>query len=1574
MGVFSRELETFYRSTLLNDPAELPEPPIQYADYAEWQRDWFQGEAITPLTDYWKKQLSNTTRLELPADRPRTKQPDYTTALCSLQLSAESTKKIRQMGREENCTIFMTLLACFNVLLHRYAGETDIVIGAPISGRHGLDEIKDLIGCFVNTLVFRTDLSGDPSFRQLLGRVRKMALEAYRHSELPFDKLVEILRPDRSDRRNPLFDIMINIHEASWHEFRLEGLKIEESRLAEPLSDSALSLDVILDNDRLHLNLKYQSALFDEWRINRMLGHLKTLLEGCVANPDQSIATLPLLTEIEQQQILKEWNNTVREYPSDKCIHTLFEQQAQATPDAVALMFENQQLTYGELNCRANQLAHLLLARDIKMDQTVALLMNRSMELLISILAILKAGGAYLPLDPKHPWERLQTILDDAAPKLLLTTGSHQESLIGHLNVDVLNIDALQSELDAADKRDPNIPINPGNLAYVLYTSGSTGIPKGVMIEHGSVINLTCALQTQVFDNVDKRPLRVALNTPITFDASVQQWTRLLGGDCIILLPEEVSHDTQAFIAALRAQHVDVLGCTPTQLRLLFDEGLFNDAGNSPAIVLCGGEAIDDELWRLATAHQRSHIFNVYGPTECTVDATCCLIDAKTNSPNIGRPLANVQAYILDRNQQPVPIGIPGELWLGGAGVGRGYLNKPELTASSFIPDPHANSPNARLYKTGDLACYLPDGNIEYLGRIDFQIKLRGYRIELGEIESLLRQHPSVKDAVAIVREDAPGDQRLTAYVTPAGTGVDTGELRHILAAKLPEYMVPGIIVCLVVFPLTSSGKTDRNALPAPAQCRSQLGNAFTPPSTLYEKKIAAIWSEVMALDRPGLHDNFFELGGHSLLATRVISRINRAFGTQLPLRDLFESPTIAGLAQALQELTQNEQGGAGDFIGIPLIPRQQQRTNAPLSFAQQRLWFLDQLYPDKADYNLQQLLQLDGPLNIAALCDALNAVINRHEALRTTFAKHGDETQQHIAPELVIEVPLLDLCGHHDAASELQQHVDDETSRPFDLSSGPLFRAKLFRLAPQRHALLVMMHHIVSDGWSMEIFNRELGALYNGYCHNRPASLVDLPVQYLDYAVWQRQQADSLQQQLDYWRQQLNGAPQVLELPTDKVRPAVQSFNGKCHSIDLPPQLSDALKRLAQYENATLFMVLLSAYQSLLHRYSGQDDILVGTPIAGRTQAELEPLIGFFVNSLVMRARFAPEISFRQLLAQVRETALGAFSHQELPFEKLVETLAPQRDVSRNPLFQAMFSLQNDGRVLPQMEQLGVISIDIGINRAKFDLTLFVCEWDNGLRATFNYASDLFDDATIERMAGHYLTLLTAIVESPDQAIVRLPLLTEKELVQLTEWNTTSATFDARLCIQSIFECKAAQTPDVVALSLNEQEMTYGELNCRANRLAHYLIQKGVQPESRVAICMERSIDAVVSLLGIIKAGGAYLPLDASYPEERLRFMLEDSRAILVLTHYGLMPQTGGRQVIDLDQVASQINACDDSNPASGDDPERLLYVMYTSGSTGTPKGVEVPHRAVNRLVQNSGFANLGSDQVFLLLAPSFF
>jgi amino acid adenylation domain-containing protein len=899
MGIFSRELEVLYDSALGGEAAQLPELPIQYADFAEWQRRWLQGPEITPLADYWTHALTGAPRLMLPFDRPYSKTNDYRAERRSLQLPPELTRDIKRLAHEENCSLFMTVLAGFNALLHRYTGENDIVIGAPVSGRHDNTHIQESIGFFVNTIALRTDLSHNPTFRQLLGRVRKTALAAYQHSALPFDKVVELLRPDRHDLRNPLFDVMINLHEAAWHEFKLAGLEVEEWHPAEPLTDVALSLDLSLQGKHLELNFNFQTALFDEWRIDNMLANLYTLLEGCATDPDCKLSDLPLLSEQERHTLLVAWNDTQADFPADTTIPELFERQVHATPDGTALIFENRKFTYAELNAHANRLAHLLLAAGIAADQTVALLMNRSHEVMVCILAVLKAGGAYMPLDPKHPPQRLKTIIEDAAPKVLLTSAMHRATAKDIFAGKIIQTTDLPFDARTSDSTNPNVSRRPEQLAYVLYTSGSTGAPKGVMVQHDAVISLAFALQSRVFDHSQRHPFKVSLSTALTFDASVQQWIRLLWGDCLVILPEGMNVDPKLFVAALRTQAVDVLDCTPTQLRLLFAEGLFEGHGEYPEIVLCGGEAVDQALWDKASSIPRVRFYNVYGPTECTVDATCCRIDPRLPTPSIGRPHANVRAYILDVNRNPLPIGVKGELWLGGIGVARGYLNRAELTRERFVKDPFGDDPHARLYKTGDLARYLPDGNIEYLGRADYQVKMRGFRIEPGEIETVLRRQAMVKDCVVIMREDAPGDQRLSAYVIPAGDGIEVPSLMRVLKTNLPDYMVPADIIPIDAFPLTSSGKIDRKALPAPVRDRWQA-TEFIAPRTPYEIRVAAIWAQTLSVPRPGIHDNFFDLGGHSLLAIRVMARINRDFGIQLPLRELFQNPNIEGLVQAI--------------------------------------------------------------------------------------------------------------------------------------------------------------------------------------------------------------------------------------------------------------------------------------------------------------------------------------------------------------------------------------------------------------------------------------------------------------------------------------------------------------------------------------------------------------------------------------------------------------------------------------------------------------------------------------------------
>jgi amino acid adenylation domain-containing protein len=906
MGVFSRELEAFYRSIVRSETIQLPELPIQYSDYVKWQRNRLRDEAISPLLDYWKQQLSGCTRLELPTDRSPTKLPDYRVRRSSLTLPVELTNKIKRLGQEENCTLFMTLLACFNIVLHRYTGETDIVIGIPISGRHGLDETNDLIGFFVNTLVLRTDLSNNPSFRQLLDQVRNMALQAYKHSALPFDKLVEMLRPDRRHGGNPLFDIMINFHESSWHKFRLDGLNVEEKRLAEPLSDTALSLDLLLDNEFLQLNLNYQTALFDEWRIDYMLGHLKTLLEGCVANPDQNIAHLPLLTENERRQILKEWNNTAKQYPSNKTIHALFEAQALTTPDVPAVIFENQQLSYGELNTRANQLAHYLAAQGIGPDVVVGISLERSPEMIIGLLAILKAGGAYLPLDPVYPTERLSFMMQDAGIKLLLTRSSLLTLLPANQARPIL-VDSDWALIARHQDRNPLKSTGPDNLAYLIYTSGSSGKPKGVPIHHQALVNYITGTADFFGIGSDDRVLQFST---ISFDTAAEEiFSTLTRGATLILRTDAMLASIATFLDHCRSLAISKL-ILPTAFWHEIAAQMAEENLPWPEkikLVVIGGEQASNEKLAAWLRHVPKDValINAYGPTETTIATTMGYLHRPNQNIacsriTIGNPVQNSQVYILDQNLEPMPVGIPGELCIGGIGLSRGYLNRPDLTAERFVADPFSDNSNARLYRTGDRTRYLPDSNIEYLGRGDHQVKLRGFRIELGEIEAIFQRQAGVHDAVVIVREDQQNSPYLAAYVIPGDIPPSTHTLQNALKDKLPSYMVPNVYIMLDTWPLTPSGKFNYKALPAPEPNRSSLCNELTTPHTPYEKQIARIWVEVMALENPGLHDSFFELGGHSLLATRVIARINRTFDTQLLLRNLFESPTIAGLAQAL--------------------------------------------------------------------------------------------------------------------------------------------------------------------------------------------------------------------------------------------------------------------------------------------------------------------------------------------------------------------------------------------------------------------------------------------------------------------------------------------------------------------------------------------------------------------------------------------------------------------------------------------------------------------------------------------------
>ncbi|HEY7167532.1 MAG TPA: non-ribosomal peptide synthase/polyketide synthase, partial [Candidatus Binatia bacterium] len=1566
MGVFYRELSVCYEAFTHGKPSPLTELPIQYADFALWQREWLRGEVFEAQLEYWRKQLANLSPLQLPTDRPRPALQTYRGRSQTFTLTRDLTNSLRALNRTEGVTLFMTLLAGFQVLLHRYSGQNDVAVGSPIAGRN-VHETEQLIGFFVNALVLRTDLSGDPSFSEVLRRVREVALEAYAHQDVPFENLVEALNPERNLSYSPLFQVMFVLQNAPANAANFDGLGVTPFRIGGETAKFDLTLSLREIGDGLTGYLEYSTDLFDDDTIARMIGHFRTILEGVVASPARPISRLPLLTPSETAEILTGWNQTTVDYPDDCCIHECFEAQVNKRPDAVAVICHDERLTYAVLNARANQLARYLAKHGVQPGSSVGISMQRSIEMIVGVLAILKAGAAYVPLDPAWPAERLKFIVQDTDVRVLLTR--QYESCIRDLNSSELELcpklvlmDRDWEEIAAESAQNPAHETTPEHLAYVMYTSGSTGKPKGVEIPHRGVLRLLFGVDYAHFDP-DETFLHLA---PDAFDAATFEiWGALLHGARCIVAPASASLPQIGQLIA--THHVTTLWLTASFFNAIIDD--------SPEILrgvrqlLTGGEALSvDHVRRALELLPDTQIINGYGPTESTTFACCYPIprrlDLRVSSIPIGQSIGNTQIYILDEKLNPVPVGISGEIYIGGDGLARDYLNQPALTAEKFIPDPFSKKTGARLYKTGDRARYLPDGTLEFLGRFDQQVKIRGFRIEPGETGATLDQHPGIRESVVVFEDDISPNPvgsrnrilgpRMLAYVVRKGTDISAAELRDFLSKKLPEYMIPSVFVFVEALPLTVNGKVNRRALPPPNGSRPDLVRIYEGPRTPMEEILANIWAEVLKVNELGIHDNFFESGGHSLIATQAISRMNRVFQIEVPLRTMFETPTVAGVAEWIEQRRHN-----GQPVHLPALTAAPRHDPLPLSFAQQRLWFLDQLEPGRSVYNVPSATRVRGPLDVSALERSLNEIVKRHEALRTTFPSVAGEPVQMIAPSLSLSFQVTHLIGETEKERESQAKfaAREEAEKPFDLARGPLIRAMLLRLEEDDHVLLLTTHHIVFDGWSVGVLNRELSVLYDVYSKTGSSSLVDLPIQYGDFAVWQRQwlAGDVFRDQLSYWKRQLAGIPAVISLPLDRPRPAQQTYRGARQSFGLSTELTQKLKTLSRDRNATLFMTLLAAFQTLLYRYTGQNDIIVGSPIANRNRNEIENLIGFFVNTLVLRADFSKNPTYSELLAQVAETALQAYAHQDLPFEKLVEELSPNRVLSHSPIFQVMFSLQNAPTMTRQLGDLVCESFPASSQTAKFDITLSMDEEPEGLSGSLEYSTELFDAATIEQMLGHFVNLLKGIVADPHQRVSDLPLLSDVERDRLLyQWNITKTAYPKDKCVHDLFERQVEQTPGAIAITFGNQQLTYRELNEGANQLARYLQSSGVGPERLVGLFMERSLEMVVGLLGILKSGGAYLPLDPKYPKDRLAFMLEDSDARLLITQESLLaslPEHRAR-LICLDKDRSEINKESYKNPDFGSASDNLAYIIYTSGSTGKPKGVPIQHRSTVALL----------------------
>jgi amino acid adenylation domain-containing protein len=1562
-----REVSRSYSAVLAGE--DLSDEPLQYADASQWQNDLLESEDAEEGRKYWREQnVSTTERLRLPAQGSLSGHSVFAPRLLSSQLDRDLSANIATLARKYETSPSVFLLSCWQILLWRLSGQSEFVVGVTSDGRT-YEGLQEALGLFGKSLPVICHLEGGVRLTELLRRTEVSAHDAVAWQEYSsWDD-----SPRSQNDIGSLSFLPVGFEFKEDHANSCAGAVSFVIQKRYVCSDRfALKLCCVRTKDSLTTELHYDSSSLRAEDVDRIQAEFQTLLQSVTLNPDARLDDYEIVGAMERQQLI-DFNAVDAGPVSDKCIHRLFEEQVERAPDSIALVFEGNHLTYAELNSRANQVAHRLRTLGVRTDVPVAICMERCLEMVVGILGILKAGGAYVPLDPEYPADRLTYMLRDVDAPVLLTLQRVADRMPRHES-SVICLDTDWDSIAGYSDKNPVVSASDRDLAYVIYTSGSTGSPKGVMVEHGGLVNaVNWIAGTLKLSHLD----RCLLKTPITFDAAGRElFPILISGGTLVITEPSGHRDCRYLAEIIQREQISIFHCVPSLLRLIVEEPAFKDASSMRA-VMCGGEALSPQTIKRFQSRIGAKLYNVYGPTETIIDSTYWPVAESGDQSNvsIGRPIPNAQVYILDDLLRRVPIGVSGYLYIGGIGLARGYVGRSDLTGDKFVPDPFSGRLGARLYKTGDLARYRADGNIEYLGRGDHQVKIRGFRIELGEIEGTLARHPAVHEAIVLVLEDESGDKRLLAYVTANEEIHPTAsELRTFLKDRLPEHMMPAAFIVLDSFPLNANGKVDRRALPAPDSQRPELDEAFVACRTPTEELLAEIWAHVLGVQRVGIHDNFFQLGGHSLLATQVVSRIREAFKVEMPLRDLFESPTVAGLAEKI-----DARGGA-TLQAPPIVPVPRDG-ELPLSFAQQRLWFIDQLEPGSV-YNFPAAVRLKGQLNVAALKLSLNEIVKRHESLRTTFTTVDGRPVQVIAPLLTLALPILDLreLPETEREAEVQRLATNEAQRPFDLAEGPLVRATVLQLGENDHVGLLTMHHIVTDGWSAGILIREMAVIYDAVCSGRPSSLPELPVQYADFAHWQRNwlEGEVLENQLNYWKEQLLGAPPLLELPTDHPRPAIQTFHGAHQSILLAPIVGDRLKALSRQEGVTLFMTMLAAFQVLLQGYTNQDDLVIGTPIANRNRLETEGLIGFFVNTLVLRTSLSGNPVFRDLLRRVREVCLGAYAHQDLPFEKLVEELHLARDLSRNPLFQVMFVLQNTPLQAVDLPGLSLSPVEVDTATTHFDLTMHFADTAQGLLGTLTYNTDLFEAATVARMLTHFESLLGAIAAAPERRLSDLPLLSEAERRNiLVTFNDTKADKPGETCIPQLFEAQVERTPAAIAVVLDDQQLSYEQLNHRANQLANHLRLLGVKSETPVAMCLKHSVDMIVGLLAILKAGGVYVPLDPAYPKDRLAFILEDAQAPVLLSHASLLPglPQHNARVVCLDSDSEIIAQASAENPFCLITPENLAYIIYTSGSTGRPKGVLISHASIaaHCISGQKYYALDSSDRVLQFASLSF-
>ncbi|KAA3617205.1 MAG: amino acid adenylation domain-containing protein [Calditrichaeota bacterium] len=1543
--VIFKDVFTYYEMFRLGHDMPLP-PAKPFREYVAW----LQKQDLKAAENYWSEKLKGLyAPTPLGFQESNNDPNDYGSA--HFLIEKEATEKLNTIATQNQVTLNTVIQAAWSILLSRFSDEKDILFGATVSGRPPqLSGVESMVGLFINTLPVRVDLSDDKNISALLKEIQKTGVEI---RDFEYSPLVQVQQ--WSDIKNKeLFKSIVVF----------ENYPVEKSMQEQQLSikaDNFKSFEqtnfpltvAVAARDDMTIDFAFQKPLFSEDGISRLFCRLKNVLLSFIENPNQKISQVSILDKDEAQFIINEFNQAPI-FEIEKSIIELFEESIESSSQKTALIYaghsnsQASKLTYLELNQKANQLAHFLVDQKISPEEIIAISLRPGIEMIVAMFAIMKAGGAFLPIDPEYPEERLNYIIADSEINIVLTQADLKNKFESVQNCIV--IDTIQDRLKTYPQANPGIYPASNNLAYMIYTSGSTGQPKGTMCNYAGIVNLVKHLGSLI--SHDKKTMLQFAST--SFDASIYEiFGALYTQSTLVLADREQMIPGPELVNVLKENKVTNLTLPPSVLSLLREE-YFPDLKN----IVSGGEALSPDLAR-HWANKNVSVINAYGPTENAVCSTTYVVDINDfeNSVPIGKPLSNNHAYILDEQLNIVPVGFPGELHFSGKTLARGYYNRPSLTSEKFIPNPFSKNPGERLYKTGDLCRYRKDGHIEFLGRIDNQVKVRGFRIELGEIEFAINEITGINDCIVIVRENEQSEPAILAYYIPADNSkIGSKEIRESLRLNLPEYMVPSAFVEMSSFPLTTHKKIDKKALPEPDLKSIGANNEFVTPRNASEETLAVIWSSILGIEKISVFDNFFDLGGHSLLATKLIARIREAFAIDLPLRNVFENNTIDLLSRQIEIIRRQESDQQ-----LPEITRFDRTNDIPVSLPQQRLWFIDQFSKGNAIYNIPFSTKIKGDLDVTALEKSINQVIARHESLRTSFTDKKGIPFQNISDKIDFELPISDLQQSDSNAVEQEslKRASEIVNWEFDLNNAPLFKIELFKISNNEHILVAVMHHIISDGWSMSILINEVLQNYSDIISGKDSELTDLPIQYADFAAWQQSwlKGPVLEKQISYWKEHLGLSPGVLELNTDFKRPAVQTFNGKNITFTINKELADGIRSFGKKEGLTNYVTLMALFQLLMNRYSGQKQILVGTPVAGRHHSTTQDLIGFFVNTLVIKADFEIPQTFIALAKQIRENMLDAYAHQDVPFEQLVDALQIERDLAHSPLFQVAFIPQDAVTKLPEIPTLDFDSFGVKGVIAKYDLSVYFSEFQDKFIFNLEYNSDLFKRETIDRLASHYQMLLQKIVEEPKSRVDQVEFLSLAEKSITETLNSSDAQFDSHLCAHQRFEKVAEENPENTALVFAKTKLSYGELNQKANQLAHLLIEKGIGFDDIIGIHMNRSLEMVIAMLATMKAGAAYLPLDPSYPQERLKYMIEDSGLKVLLTNQGsnFEFQISNFKLINIENEQENLKKSADKNLNLDINPDNLAYVIYTSGSTGKPKGTMLSH---------TGLVNLANEQ----------